>query len=138
VNNAERLERLNEVLDEMSEMCLERILLVEGPKDRMAMTLLGVNARIVNVQSDGPLKIAEKLSEEHESAVIMTDWDQKGDTIAKDLERCLSSLCVKYDTSLRSRLRIICGNEINDVESLPSFYCRLVTESVRRNEGKDK
>jgi len=123
----------------MSEMCAEMVLLVEGPKDRMAMTLLGVNADIINVQSEGgPLKVAERLCSEHKTAIIMTDWDQKGEKIANDLVRSLSSLCVRYDTSLRSRLRNICGNEIYDVESLPSFYSRLVTESVRRNEGKDK
>jgi dTMP kinase len=139
VKNDERLERLNETLDELSEMCEERILLVEGPKDRMAMMLLGVNAVMICVQSEGgPLKTAERLYEERRDAVIMTDWDEQGDEIANDLKSSLSSLCVKYDVTIRSKLRRICGNEIYDVESLPSFYCRLVTESVRRNEGKNK
>jgi len=139
VNNEERLERLNAALDDLSDMCKERILLVEGPKDRMAMTLLGINAEMMSVQSEGgPLKISEKISERKKNAVIMTDWDDQGDEIAKDLERSLLSVCVKFDTTIRSKLRWICGNEIYDVESLPSFYCRLVTESVRRNEGKNK
>jgi 5S rRNA maturation endonuclease (ribonuclease M5) len=139
MNNEERLERLNVILDDLSEMCASRVLLVEGPKDRMAMTLLGINAEMMSVQSEGgPLRAAEKLYEERRSAVIMTDWDRAGDEIANDLERSLSSLCVKHDATIRSKLRWICGNEIYDVESLPSFYCRLVTESVRRNEGKNK
>ena len=139
MNNEERLERLNAALDDLSDMCKERILLVEGPKDRMAMTLLGINAEMMSVQSEGgPLKISEKISERKKNAVIMTDWDDQGDEIAKDLERSLLSVCVKFDTTIRSKLRWICGNEIYDVESLPSFYCRLVTESVRRNEGKNK
>jgi dTMP kinase len=139
VNNEERLERLNAILDDLSEMCIERMLLVEGPKDRMAMSLLGISAEMLSVQSEGgALKVAEKLYERKKAAVIMTDWDDQGDEIAKDLERSLSSLCVKHDVTLRSKLRWICGNEIYDVESLPSFYCRLVTESVRKNEGKNK
>jgi len=139
VNNEERLERLNAILDDLSDICKERVLLVEGPKDRMAMMLLGINAEMMSVQSDGgPLKVSEKLYEQKKNAVIMTDWDHQGDEIAKDLERTLSSACVKYDATIRSKLRWICGNEIYDVESLPSFYCRLVTESVRRNEGKNK
>jgi len=138
VNNAERLDALNSIIDDLSEVCAESVLLIEGQKDRMAMTLLGVNAEMIMVQAEGgPLKVAEKLSGERKSAVIMTDWDQKGEEIAKDLERSLSSLCVKYDTSMRSRLRTVCGNEIYDVESLPSFYCRLVTERIRRKEGKN-
>jgi dTMP kinase len=139
MNNEERLERLNVILDDLAEMCADRVLLVEGPKDRMAMVLLGVNAEMLSVQSEGgPLKVAEKLYEKQRNAVIMTDWDRQGDEIANDLERSLSSLCVKYDVAIRSKLRWICGNEIYDVESLPAFYCRLVTESVRRNEGKNK
>ena len=138
MNNEERLEKLNGILDELSEMCAGRILLVEGPKDRMAMSLLGINAEILNVQSEGgTLKVAEKLFEMRKEAVIMTDWDSAGDEIANDLERSLSSLCVKFDRSMRSKIRRICGNEIHDIESLPSFYCRLVTESVRRNEAKN-
>jgi len=138
MNNEERLEKLNVILDELSEMCASRILLVEGPKDRMAMSLLGINTEMISVQAEGgPLKVSEKLYEMKKGAVIMTDWDRTGDEIANDLERSLSSLCVRYDVTIRSKLRWICGNEIYDIESLPSFYCRLVTESVRKNEGKN-
>ena len=139
MRNEERLERLNVLLDELTEMCAGRSLLVEGFKDRMAMVLLGVNADMVCVQSEGgPLRVAERLSEKGTGAVIMTDWDKKGDDIATELEKALSSVCVKYDSSMRQKLRSVCGNEIKNIESLPSFYSRLVTESVRRSERKDK
>ena len=139
VKNDERLERLNEVLDELFEISEDKVVLVEGSKDRMAMVLLGVNAEMICVQSEGgPLRVAERLSEKGIGAVIMTDWDQKGDSIAAELENALSSLCVKYDTAVRRRLRSVCGNEIQHIESLPSFYSRLVTESVRRSERKNK
>jgi len=137
MNNEERLEVLNAILDELTEMCGESVLLVEGMKDKMAIVLLGVNADTRTVQSEGgPLKVAERLFNERRSAVIMTDWDPKGEQIAEELEHALSSLCVKYDKTMRSRLRSMCGSEINDVESLPSFYSRLATESVRRKVGR--
>jgi 5S rRNA maturation endonuclease (ribonuclease M5) len=132
----ERLERLERVLDDLLEMSDGKIILVEGPKDRMAVTLLGVRAEIICVQYDGPLKTAERLFEMKKEAVIMTDWDKKGDIIAKDLENALSSLCVRYDDTIRSRIRSVCAGEIKDVQSLPSLYCRLVTESVRRKENR--
>jgi len=139
MRNEERLERLNLLLDELTEMCVGKPLLVEGFKDRMAMVLLGVNADMICVQSEGgPLRVAERLSEKGTGAVIMTDWDKKGDDIAAELEKALSSVCVKCDTSMRQKLRSVCGNEIKNIESLPSFYSRLVTESVRRSERKDK
>ncbi|MDR0778290.1 MAG: hypothetical protein LBE48_02470 [Methanomassiliicoccaceae archaeon] len=136
MNNAERLEKLDSILDELLEMPSDRVLLVEGIKDRMAMVLLGVNGKIICVQAEGgPLRIAERLHIENLSAVIMTDWDPKGEGIAKELVRYLSSLCVKHDISIRSRLRSLCGGEIRDVQSLPSLYCRLVTEAVRKKES---
>ncbi|MCL2711858.1 MAG: toprim domain-containing protein [Methanomassiliicoccaceae archaeon] len=127
----ERLERLEKALDDLLEVCLNRTVLVEGPKDRMAVTLLGVQGEILCVQSDGPLRTAEKLFNEKKEAVILTDWDKKGESIAKELENALSSLCVKYDDTVRSKIRSVCAGEIKDVQSLPSFYCRLVTESLR-------
>jgi 5S rRNA maturation endonuclease (ribonuclease M5) len=68
----------------------------------------------------------------------MTDWDQRGNIICAELEKALSSVCARYDTTVRHKLRSLCGNEIKHIESLPSFYSRLVTESVRRSERKDK
>jgi dTMP kinase len=136
MNNAERLEKLDRILDELLEMPHDSVLLVEGTKDRMAMVLLGVNGIIICVQAEGgPLKVAERLHNEGQSAVIMTDWDPKGEEIAKELKHYLSSLCVKCDISIRARLRSLCGGEIRDVQSLPSLYCRLVTEAVRRKES---
>ena len=139
MKNEDRIRRLSELLDELSEECIGRTLLVEGKKDKMAMFLLGINAEMIGVQAEGgPLKAAEKLSSEKREAVILTDWDAKGNKIAKELEQALSSLCVAYNTSLRSKLRSVCGNEIRDIESLPSFYCRLVTESERKKESINK
>jgi dTMP kinase len=138
MNNTERLERLGEIVDELCEMPDDQVLLVEGAKDRMAMTLAGVNGKMVIVQAEGgPLRVAEKLFNEKLSAIILTDWDPEGEHIAKELEHALSSLCVRYDTRIRARLRSVCGSEIHDVESLPSFYSRLATEAVRRKEGRN-
>ncbi|MCL1984176.1 MAG: hypothetical protein FWG58_02100 [Methanomassiliicoccaceae archaeon] len=136
MNNSERAERLNELLDELSEMCTERILLVEGTKDKWAISLLGVNAEMIAVQAEGgPLRTAERLFNEKRGAIIMTDWDPKGEEIAKELEHHLSSLCVGYDMSIRAKIRSVCAGEIHDVESLPSFYSRIATISIHTASG---
>jgi len=137
MNIEERLDELTEILDDLAEASLTSILLVEGRKDMMAVSLAGAGGRMMAVQSEGgPLRVAERLFDERMSAVILTDWDDEGNSIAKELERSLSSLCVKYDVMIRRRLRRVCGNEIKDVESLPSFYARLVNESIRGKEGQ--
>ena len=132
MNNEERLDKLERIFDDILEIPDDHVIIVEGRKDMMAMSLIGVRIRMVAVQSEGgPLKVSERLFGEKQKAVIFTDWDHEGIGIAKDLERCLSSLCVKYDVMLRKRLRAVCGSEIKDIESLPSFYSRLVNESIR-------
>ena len=137
MNSTERAERLNELLDELSEMCEHDILLVEGTKDKWAMSLLGVTAEMIAVQAEGgPLKVSERLFNEKRNVIIMSDWDPKGEEIAKELEHHLLSLSVKYDASMRAKIRSVCANEIHDVESLPSLYSRLVTESIRKKENK--
>ena len=132
MNSEERLEKLERIFDDILEIPDDHVIIVEGRKDMMAMSLIGVRIRMIAVQSEGgPLKVSERLFREKKKAVIFPDWDPEGIGIAKDLERCLSSLCVKYDVTLRKRLRAVCGSEIKDIESLPSFYSRLVNESIR-------
>ncbi|MCL2786250.1 MAG: toprim domain-containing protein [Methanomassiliicoccaceae archaeon] len=139
MNGAERLEKLKEIFDDLFDIPDDHVLIVEGQKDKMALWLAGVSGRMTAVQSEGgPLKVAERLFEEKMNAVILTDWDHEGEKIAKELERCLSSLCIKYDLTIRRRLRSVCGNEIRDIESLPSFNARLVNEHIRGKEVKTK
>jgi 5S rRNA maturation endonuclease (ribonuclease M5) len=132
MNKEERLDKLKQIFDDILDIPDDHVIIVEGRKDVMAVSLIGVRVGMIAVQSEGgPLKVAERLFNEKLKAVILTDWDHEGNTIAKELERCLSSLCVKYDTTIRRRLRAVCGNEIKDVESLPSLYSRLVNELLR-------
>ena len=131
----ERIEALNDIFDELSEISCDHVILVEGPKDRTALMLAGVRGNIMTVQTEGSvLNVAQKIFDSGMSAIILTDWDHEGERIAKELGNALSSLCVRHDVTVRRRLRSVCGNEIRDVESLPSFYSRLVTESVRNKE----
>ena len=135
MNDAERFEALEEILDLLQEMSETHIALVEGNKDRRALDNLGLcDLRTIEVQREGgPLKAAETVSEMKKSAIILTDWDDRGNRIEQDLRRQLDALCVKYDTEIRLRLRDICIKDIKDVESLDSFYERLRKLSQSQN-----
>jgi len=129
VNDEERLQEINEVLSELSELAMDRILLVEGPRDKDALNALGIIGRTYMVQSEGgPLKASEFVAENGNKAVILTDWDRKGGTIASDLSRNLSALGAEYDTSIRSRLSMLCKKYIKDVESLDSLVERMTSD----------
>ena len=127
MNDAERLESLERILDELQEMSDTHIVLIEGNKDRRSLDSLGLQSlRSIEVQREGgPLRAAEMVSEMGLTAIILTDWDDRGDRIEKDLRIQLDALCVKYDTSFKNRLRDVCIKDIKDVESLDSLYKRL-------------
>ena len=126
MNDRERLEMIDATLDELSEMSGSRVILIEGKKDREALTRLIGDFRCIMVQKEGgPLRAAERLFEDGDEAVILTDWDNKGEAIAAELEHHLKALGVRYDSDIRDRLGKVCRKDIKGIESLDSLYERL-------------
>ena len=133
MNNEQRLEMLDMIMEELRELATDHVIIVEGINDKRSLKTLGIDANFMMVQQEGgPIRIAESVYERKCKAVILTDWDEKGDTIAVELKRNLSSLCVPFNMSIRSRLKDICVKDIKDVESLDSLYERLSREEGRR------
>ncbi|WP_400196772.1 Toprim subdomain protein [Candidatus Methanarcanum hacksteinii] len=126
MNDDERLRRLDEILDRMQSMSSDHVILVEGKNDRRSLLDLNLSLDTIEVQRDGgPLRAAEMVYESGKKAIILTDWDDRGDRLAKDLSEQLSALCISYDMNIRKDLRDICIKDIKDVESLHSLYVRL-------------
>ena len=126
MNDDERLRRLDEILDRMQSMSSDHVILVEGKNDRRSLLDLNLSLDTIEVQRDGgPLRAAEMVYESGKKAIILTDWDDRGDRLAKVLSEQLSALCISYDTNIRKDLRDICIKDIKDVESLHSLYVRL-------------
>ena len=126
LNDDERLRRLDEILDRIQSMSSDHVILVEGKNDRRSLLDLNLSLDTIEVQRDGgPLRAAEMVYESGKKAIILTDWDDRGDRLAKDLSEQLSALCIPYDMNIRKDLRDICIKDIKDVENLHSLYVRL-------------
>lgn len=126
MDDEERLEEVDSVLEDLATLAEDHIILIEGLKDRRALNYLGIGGKMFQIQSEGgPLKAAEYVSEHGGKAVILTDWDRKGGAIAADLITYMESLGLKYDVSIRMRLSVLCKKYIKDVESLDSLVDRL-------------
>ena len=126
MNDDERLRRLDEILDRIQSMSSDHVILVEGKNDRRSLLDLNLSLDTIEVQRDGgPLRAAEMVYESGKKAIILTDWDDRGDRLAKDLSEQLSALCIPYDMNIRKDLRDICIKDIKDVESLHWLYVRL-------------
>lgn len=126
MNDEERLQKIMEILDELSELATDHVLLVEGKNDMLALENLGISGKSFMIQSEGgPLKAAEYVASHGGKAVILTDWDRKGGIISSEISAQLSSLGVRYNTDVRARLSLLCKKYIKDVESLDVLVGRL-------------
>jgi dTMP kinase len=138
VNDEERLEEIEKVLDELREMSEDRIILAEGLKDKKALRSIGIAGEVFLIQSEGgPMRAAEYVAESKKKAIILTDWDHKGGTIAKELERQLSSLGLEYDSDIRAKLSFLCKKYIKDLESLGTMLERLTANTSGIKCGHD-
>jgi len=128
LNDEERLAEIEEVLDELRELSEDHIILIEGIKDKKALSSIGIDGEVFMIQSEGgPIRAAEYVYEHGGEAVILTDWDRKGGIIAHELEGQLSALGVEYDISIRAKLSFLCKKYIKDVESLDTLLERLLS-----------
>jgi len=126
MNDEERLENFGEVLDRLEELSFDHVILVEGNKDVSALSNLGISGDIFCVQSGGgPVKAAEYVWRSGKEAVILTDWDGRGGSLAHQLRENLRSLGVGYDDSIRSDLAFLTRVYSKDVESLDSIMILL-------------
>ena len=129
----ETLERLLGLFEELAEASQSIPVIVEGRNDKKALEELGIHGMIV-VLNDGHsvLRTCEDLSEDHRTAIIMTDWDHKGGQLSRRLIDALESCDMKFDNDLRARISYLAKKETKDVEGLPA-YVRRLRDSVDRS-----
>ncbi len=122
----ERLEAIQDLLERLDGLSRTHVILVEGRKDREALDVLGIAGDIFQVQSDGgPVAAADYVRFRGGKAVILTDWDRRGNTLAEDLRRLLEGNSSAVDTQIRRELSGLCRMYIKDVESLDSLVALL-------------
>ncbi len=131
MDDAERLEAIEGLLDDLSLLSSTHIILVEGLKDIASLKSVGVEGELFCVQSGGgPVKAAEHVWHSGRQAVIMTDWDRRGGTLARALMENLFSLDVKYDDMIRRELAVLCRPYVKDVESIYA-----IVQLLKRSTG---
>jgi 5S rRNA maturation endonuclease (ribonuclease M5) len=127
----ETLDELERLFTELRERPERTVILVEGRKDRQALTCLGIGGEIVQVQdARGIFGVAEQLARNGQEAVVLTDWDRKGGHLAELLRNALRANGVRYDDTIRARMSMLGKKEIKDIESLPAFMAFLVQSAL--------
>jgi len=123
--------RLSRIVEELSR-CVEQgmPILIEGKKDEEALNQLGINGNIIKVSGSGLklFEIAEIAAKTSSKVIILTDFDKKGDILAKKLSEDIQSLGSHPDLSIRKNIIKITRKYIKDIESLPKHMKQLELE----------
>ncbi len=125
-----RLELLLEIITELKELGDNgATIVVEGKRDRKALEELGVRGQIVLVSQRPLLEVVESLPQDGE-VVLLTDWDKRGDEIAKKIAFHLQYRGIAANTRLRGKIRNLVKKKIKDVEGLPSHLYNLAGQNI--------
>lgn len=124
--------RLSRIVEELSQ-CVEQgvPILIEGKKDEEALNELGINGNIIKVSGSGLklFEIAEIATKSSSKVIILTDFDKKGEILAKKLSKDIQSLGSHPDLSIRRKIMNSSRKYIKDIESLPKHIRQLELEN---------
>ncbi len=69
--------------------------------------------------------LAEHLSRQSRDVIILTDWDDRGEEVARNAMLFLRSNGAIPDCEVRKKLRHLSKKEVRDIENLHSYIERL-------------
>ena len=121
--DAEALEELIGILIEASDR--GAAIIVEGRKDRESLRALGAHGPVIMASQRPSLILAEDVARAHREIIVLTDWDEKGEEMALQIEKHLRCSGSRGDVEIRSRLKRLVKKEIKDVESLSRYVERM-------------
>jgi 5S rRNA maturation endonuclease (ribonuclease M5) len=120
--------RLSSLIEELKIYGEQGIpVLIEGQKDERALRELGINGNFIKVSGSGLklFEIAEMAAQSASRVVILTDFDRKGNELAKRLSEDIQSLGSHPDLRLRRMIMGMTRRYIKDIESLPRHMEQL-------------
>jgi 5S rRNA maturation endonuclease (ribonuclease M5) len=122
----ERLEAIERILQELVERDPNCAIIVEGDRDVTALRGLEIPGPLekLNVGSS-LLNFCEDMARRYDSFILLTDWDPKGEELAKRLEQYLVTAGTSVDVTLRRRLGRLLPYRIHEVESLDGHVTRM-------------
>ena len=96
-------------------------IIVEGNRDKQALRSLGIRGHIVKVHTGRSIQqFCEDYSAAHAEAVILTDWDLRGNQLFTLLTRFLEADWERYNY-FRETLRQLAGGAFREVEQIMAW-----------------
>ncbi len=128
--DAERAERIKEVLQTLYEVNKRVPIIVEGKRDMSALREIGFVGEIITLHAgQGIYEFCENLAEKYQHTVLLMDWDDKGEKLLKALAKELKGFWEEF-APLREILKVLCQKDIKDIEGIPGLLERLAGTGV--------
>lgn len=132
----EVLAALEDLIADLGEAAAKGAVVVEGRRDAKALRELHVEGNVEVLNRGAPLlALCDALAAEHRRITVLTDWDAKGEKLARQLEGGLRRASVEVDMGPRDALRHLTRGAIYSVEELPSFHRRVSAAAASKGEG---
>jgi len=120
------LEALDEIISDLKEASDRGVaIIVEGVRDKEALRALEICGPVIMASRRPALDLAEDAARSHDEIIMLTDWDEKGDEMAINIQRHLMCTRSRVDMETRNRLKRLVKKEIKDVESLGVYVERM-------------
>ena len=108
------VKKLKEILDDV-----EYPIIVEGKRDVDAINEYGVD-EVVSLKGRPLFKVALSVSKNADKALVLVDFDEEGEKIAKKLNTFLERFGVVPKNSIRGKIKHILTLEgISQIENIP-------------------
>ncbi len=121
-----KLESIELIINELLQYAEQDVvIIVEGIKDVRSLKRLGIDGHFELATHRSLLDFCEQIAREHDSVLILTDWDRRGDILENKLVRIFRSLDIDPDVKLRKKLSSLVKADIKDVEGLASYVSTL-------------
>lgn len=101
----------------------EKIIIVEGTNDKLALHNIGIPKMQVQVLNDAVFAVAEKVASRTRQAIILTDLDKEGKKLYSSLKRNLNRNGVHVDTYFREFL--FRNSDLSHIEGIGTFFRNL-------------
>jgi 5S rRNA maturation endonuclease (ribonuclease M5) len=127
MNYQETLEDLETALSELIQDNQDIPVIVEGDRDVQALRRLNLTGPIIQYnQGLSTPDFCDMISTQHETVILLTDWDRRGGrlhfTLKKNLENRVHCI-TKYRETFATR------SSVRTVESLPAWLTTLKTKA---------
>jgi len=131
----EYIDGLFEILEEIIRKANDGYkIIVEGKEDESILRRLGVTGTIIRYSERGLKRTLEDLDNGNSRVIILTDFDEEGEKICKELEKGFQLIGIFFDQGVREKLKRTLTLYSKTGECIRPILCELLYREEIRKE----